>query len=956
METFLGNVARFLYGEYGEDVSSVGIIVPNVRSRLFLLDELGRLIRRPLWQPRYYTIDDLMCQASGLAPADRVKSVVELYKIYSKYHQEKFDSFYFWGEMLLNDFDQVDQYMVNADMLFTNLSDLKGIDTTEDYFNSEQKAVVRRFWETFGAEESYSPEKRDFLRIWQTLGVIYHEFRQSLRQLGLAYPGMMQREAAERIKLGEASLAGGGPYAVVGFNALSKCEKVLFDHIQKSCGAEFFWDCDDYYVRDKRQEAGAFIRENMYRYRQPAGFVNRCDNFRRNKNITAVSSPSSVLQCKQAGDFLRRVAERQGKADKETAIVLTDESLLVPLLYSLPEEAGTVNVTMGYPLRQTLAYSFVERLLKLQTHTRLKGEENAFYHADAMGILTHPFVIELDKENASVIAETIASRSMIYVKESVFRCGTIIETVFTKQNEWRQVSDWIVSVLCAVADSFAGKEERGMMGEYASLIADTLRRLSNSIESCGMEMEMPVFASLVRRMLQNQRVPYEGEPLKGVQIMGMLETRNLDFENVIILSLNDDNFPGTPASSASFIPYNLRLGYGLPVPQLQDGIYAYYFYRLLQRSSNVELVYNSRNDDNGSGEQSRYIYQLEYESPHKVVRKEIGLDVGIAAPEPILVTKDSAVMDRLSGYLDGRGGTMSPTALNTYLACPLKFYFRYVAGLQSSDEVAEDIDMPMFGTILHKTMELLYRPLVGIPCPSQYICSLINSPKVAEAADKAIGEVYFRGETVNPEDYEGSLLMVRDIVIRYVNGNLLPFDSRLEGCTITALEKRLSAEFRFGKGDKGGHWVTFSGLADRIDRLSDSAVRIVDYKTGSPHRDFAGVGTLFGENSQERDPAVLQTLLYSLIVTRMQGKGQIEGKTVCPALYYVRLMNQPDYSPLLNIRDGKSITGYELYGSEFEQYLDKLLSELFDPSVPFRQCEDTRPCDYCDFVPICRRN
>lgn len=955
METFLGNVARFLYGEYGEDISSVGIILPNVRSRLFLLDELGRLIKRPVWQPRYYTIEEMMGRVSALAPLDRVRGVVELYKIYSRYHQEKFDSFYFWGETLLDDFDQVDQHMVDARMLFTNLSDLKNIDGALDYFSPDQKAVVRRFWETFGTEErEYSSEKRDFLDIWQSLGKIYEEFQDRLLELGLGYKGMMERKAAESIKEGYSDLSGGGSYAVVGFNALSKCERVLFDHLQNSCEAQFFWDCDDYYVKDKRQEAGTFVRENMLRYQQPQGFRNRSDNFSQPKKITVVSAPSGVLQCKQAADFLRHVRECQGKADKETAIVLTDESLLVPLLYSLPQEAGTVNVTMGYPLRQTLAYSFVERLLKLQTHTRLKNGENSFYHADVSGILTHPFIMELDSANASEINAQITARSMIYVRESVFRRGTIIETLFTKKDEWREVADWIIEVLSAVAASFAAKDEKRMMNEYAGLIADTVRRLSNSIEGCGVEMDIPVYSSLVRRMLQAQRVPYEGEPLKGVQIMGILETRNLDFENVMVLSMNDDNFPGASASSASFIPYNLRLGYGLPTPQVNEGIYAYYFYRLLQRASNVELVYNSRNDDSSSGEQSRYIYQLEYESHHRIIRRNIGLDVGISAPESICVDKNEGVLQRLAQYLDGGGGTISPTALNTYLSCPLKFYFRYVAGLQAEQEVSEEIDMPLFGTILHKTMELLYRPLVGIPEPAGRIRSLIGSTAVSQAVDKAIGDVYFRGDVANPDEYEGNLLMVRDIVLRYVNGNLLPFDGSLERYTITALEQRLTADFRFEMLD-ASHWVTFSGLADRMDRLSDSVMRIVDYKTGSPHVDFAGVGTLFGENSKERDPAVLQTLLYSMIVTRMQERGEMDGSGVRPALYYVRLMNQPDYSPLLNIKDGSSITSYEPYRIEFEHYLAGLLSELFDPAQPFRQCEDTKPCNYCDFIPICRR-
>lgn len=952
MDTFLGNVARCLYDELGDGISSARILLPNARSKLFFLDELGGLIRRPLWQPRYVTVDDLMCELSGFAPADRVRAVVELYKVYSRYHKETFDSFYFWGEMLLNDFDQIDKYLVDAEMLFSNLRDLKELEGDLGYFNEQQRAVIRRFWEAFGSEEAASGEKRDFLNIWCSLRTIYREFRERLADMGMAYAGMMYREAAGRLRRGEATVDDGHPVAVVGFNALSECEKVLFDHLRSACGARFFWDCDDYYVRDRHQEAGLFVRENLARYGQAPGFVNRTDNFGQAKEVAAVSVPSGALQCKYAADFLRSVIERQGYAGKETAIVLTDESLLVPLLHALPPEAGEVNVTMGYPLRQTLAYSFVARLLRLQTHTKTKGGTTAFYHADVTGILTHPFVMEADPEHAARLNGEIVARSRIYVKETDLACSPLLETLFRACGTWQEAAQWAIAVLSAVAGNGEGEEGR-MRREYAGIIAETLRKLANSLEGCGVEMDIRVFASLARRMLQNMRVPYEGEPLRGIQVMGILETRNLDFCNVLILSMNDDNFPGSPAASSSFVPYGLRLGYGLPTPQHHDGVYAYYFYRLLQRAGRVDMVYSSRTDENSSGEPSRYIYQLEYESPHRVVHRQIGLDVGIASPEPIEVVKDAAVMRRLESWLGDEGEPLSPTALNTYLDCPLKFYFRYVAGLKPEDEVSEEVDMPMFGTILHKAMELLYEPLVGVASPADRIGALIGSETVTAAVERAVSEVYFHGEEVPRSEYEGNLLLVHDIVIRYINGNLLPFDSRLEGFSVSALEQRLTAPFAFGP--EGRKTVTFSGLADRVDRLEGGRIRIVDYKTGTPHTDFVGVAALFGQAAAERNPAVLQTLLYSLMVTRMQAAGQMEGTDVCPSLYYVRLMNRPDYAPLLNLKDGRSITGYAPFREEFEACLGELLSEMFDEAVPFRQCEDAKPCAYCDFAPVCRR-
>lgn len=966
MTTFLGNVARYLYERYGDEVASLQIVVPNTRTRVFLLDELGKLIARPVWEPHHATVDELMRELSGYAPVDRVRAVVELYKIYAARHAESFDTFYFWGEMLLGDFDQIDKYRVDADMLFTNLGDLKAIDGGLQYFNEEQREVVRRFWETFGAEENYSDQKRDFLTIWQSLGDIYHDFRQRLADQGLAYTGMMHREAADRLRRGEASLADGRRVVVVGFNALSECEKALFDHLRDACGAEFFWDYDEYYLKDTHQEAGLFMRENRVRYPAPIGFANETNLFRRPKRIEAVSVPSGALQCKYAADFLREVMRRRAEAGekaapgKETAIVLTDEDLLVPLLYALPEEVRAVNVTMGYPLRQTLAYSFTDRLLRLQTHTRLKRGEVAYHHADATGLLTHPFVMEREAEQAAALCERIVTRSQVYVRESELPSEGLIGRIFHKYDDWRPMTEWVIGVLSAIAAPVgpeADEAERAdwrMRREYAGLIADTLRKLHHSLEDCGVELDVPVYVSLARRMLQNLRIPYEGEPLQGVQVMGILETRNLDFDNVLILSMNDDNFPGNPSASSSYIPYNLRLGYGLPTPQHHDGVYAYYFYRLLQRAGTVSMVYSSKSDENSSGEPSRYIYQLEYESPHEVEHVEVGLDIGLSVAEPVTVPKSEAA-DRLGEYLDGGGATLSPTALNTYLDCPLKFYFRYVAGLKPDDEVTEEIDMPMFGTILHKAMELLYQPLVGKAEPAGEIGRLIRSEEVLQRVNEAIGEVYFHGEQVSEEAYEGDLLMVHDIVVRYINGNLLPFDSRLQGFTISALEQPLAAPFAFEAADGVRHSVVFKGLADRVDTLTDGRIRIVDYKTGTPHADFASVEALFGAESKGRNNAVLQTLLYSLIVRHMQQTGELPGWEVCPALYYVRLMHRDDYAPLLNIKNGGSITGYAPYADEFEERLRGLLAELFDPERPFVQCEDATPCAYCDFAAICRR-
>lgn len=985
MNTFLDNTAKSLYKRYGGDISSFKLILPNVRSRLFFQDSLSKVIDKPVWQPEYLSVDDLMSTVADTRLADRVRAVVELYKVYSRHHKESFDSFYFWGEMLLNDFDQTDKYMIDADMLFANLRDLKNMGNDLSYMTEEQLRIISRFWDSFGEPSDYSEHQKRFLTIWNTLGSVYHEFRERLRQAGVAYQGMAYRDAAEIIKSGEGGLETGAKYAVIGFNALSVSEKILFDHLRTVHEADFFWDTDDYYIRDKNQEAGLFVRENVKRYLQPSFFVNPTDNFSRTKDIRAISTASDSLQCKYAAQFIKRVIERDGVADKRTAIVLTDESLLVPLLYSLPEEVDNVNVTMGYPLRQTLAYSFVERFLKLQEHARDRKGEYAFYHSDVTGLLRHPFLLGADRENADRISSETVLKSRVYVKESNFAVGGLIETVFRKHDSWQQVGQYIIEILSMIDFSAIGSygntdtdgekratRENILQREYFGSIAECVRKLTNSLEGCEIEITVGVFSSLLKRMLQSLRIPFTGEPLKGVQIMGILETRNLDFDNVMILSMNDDNFPGNPSAASSFIPYNLRVAYGLPTPQHHEGVYGYYFYRLLQRATNVDMVYCSKNDEKSSGEKSRYIYQLEYETYHRIEHISANVDVNLSAPEKIVVEKNEKVMSGLERFLEPddnsyaedesenrrpNSRSLSPTAFYAYIECPLKFYFRSVAGIKVDDEISEEIDTPMFGTILHSAMEQLYTPLKNIYEPSAHIEALIDSRAVTDAVNRAIIKEYFKDddpENGDDSDFEGEVLMIRDIVCQYINNNILPYDAQLRRYSIMELEKELSTAIPVMINGEVKR-VRFYGKADRVESLDNGIIRIVDYKTGTPNLEFESIEQLFGDEPKKRNSAAMQTMLYSKMVSDMQRQGIISGTDVSPALYYVRNMNMENYSPQLKFKKGEPVERFSDCESEFVNLLSEKLIELFDKNGVFYQCDNINICKFCDYVYICDR-
>ncbi len=957
MRGFLDEVAGSLYARYGEQLSECRVLFPSRRARLFFTEALAEVAQRPMWQPEWVTIDDLMSEISGLRQAERVRLVTELYKVYSHYHNEPFDKFYFWGDMLLTDFDTVDKYLIDAQQLFRNITDLKELEADISYLTPRQLEIIRHFWSALGEECDLSEEKRRFLALWRTLGPIYSEYRQRLTSLGIAYGGMVQRAAVERMERGEFGFDGPRHYVVAGFNALSECEKRLFKFLQNNTRCDFYWDFDTYYKESHEQEAGMFVRDNVVAF-PPADDISHDNMLGGDKHFSVVSCISNAVQCKYVAKLLLemrdRLRRRTGCADarlgKETAIVLTDENLLLPLLYALPDDIGKVNVTMGYPLKSTLAYTFVERLIELQAHRRRRGEGWAFYHTDVEGLLAHPYVAESDSTLTRQMAEDIVRQRRIAVEEGWLHRNGLLEKIFRAAEDWQSLSDYIVEVVAEVARCpYEGNDARQRV-EFLAVIAEELARLKNSLQGCDIELTPEIYASLLRRHLQTLRIPFEGEPLEGVQIMGILETRNLDFENVIILSMTDDNFPGNLLGASSFVPYNLRAAFALPTPEHHEGVYAYYFYRLVQRASRIEMLYCSHADDKSTGEPSRYIYQIDYESGFKVQRTEVGVDVNLAETKSIEVAKDERVMARLGEFVSPESRSyLSPTAFFRYVACPLRFYFHSVARLESDEEVSEEVDAPMFGNILHDAVQTLYEPLKGVRHPAAELGRLLEGDTVERAVERAINDKLLNDERATTEEYSGNLLLIKDIVARYIRGGVIPYDMAHDNFAIHDVESDVEFGFPF-RSAAGEVKMKFSGRADRIDSLDDGTVRIVDYKTGAPHLEFDGIDALFNGEGRQRQSNVLQTLLYSMMVHRSRG---VE---VTPALYYVRALNAADYSPLLVDRErGDEALRYTSCADDFEEHLRATLEEMYNPAIPFRQCDDADTCTMCDFRAICRR-
>ena len=967
MSTFVEEVATALYKKYGDEVSSLTILLPSKRARLFFAESLSALATKPIWEPTYSSIDELMCNLSGLRRADKIRLITELHHIYSKYHKEEFDTFYYWGEMLISDFDMIDKYDIDASQLFSNIYDLKELESDDSYLTEEQRSILNRFWATLankhGKITDSTPTRKAFLDIWRSLNTIYEEFRNRLRSLQLGYSGMIYRDAIERLERGEAEADLSQRYIFVGFNALSKCEQRLMKYLAEQGVAEFYWDKDDYYASDRNpQEAGMFIRENDCGVLRGEEGISH-DNLRNIGSIEVVSAVSNVAQCQYVVDILKKIAaqSKDGKLSKDTAIVLTDENLLMPLLYALPEsmkverytdkngverEKPAINVTMGYPLRSTLAYSLIERLLDLQKHAHQNTNgDTTFYHADVDGLLSHPYIADDNAKQYTSIREHIVKHKLYQVGTDILHTTPLLQCIFRKPSGWRDLYKYILEVIDIVSTLNIDGEESAFRSEFLATIYDSVVKLANVVDSCG---EVKGFTddiarSLLRRHLQAERIPFTGEPLEGLQVMGILETRNIDFRNVIILSMTDSNFPGNRSADHSFIPYALRYGFELPTAEHHEGVYAYYFYRLISRAENLYMLYSSQADDKSSGEPSRYIRQLEYESNFPIQHKSVSIDVKFTDQSMREVVKEGRILEELQKLLNE--GTISPTAFSTYVKCPMQFYYKYIEHLRIDEELEDNIDALTFGNIFHHAAELVYQDLKN----QQPIGELLKRKlkKVDEYVDQAISQIYFkRKDGVLPE-LSSEMQIIRNIIRSYLGKNVMAYDIKHSDFCVMHTERVIDCEFDFDIEGKT-HTVKFEGKSDRIDSLDSGAIRVIDYKTGKPDSKYTSIHNLFHSNRViERNDKIINTLLYSMMLSHNTGRD------VVPELYFVGAMSREEFSPSL-IANKEPLTSYSECCTEFEEEVEATLSELFNPKIPFRHCVDDGNCSYCDYATLCK--
>jgi CRISPR/Cas system-associated exonuclease Cas4 (RecB family) len=968
MKSFLKETATYLYNTYGKTLSDSCVVFPNRRAVVFFSEQLATLSKKPMWSPAFVTISELMQDMSGgLQIADSLNLIFELHQVYNsvrKSHQS-FDEFYYWGEILLNDFDDVDKYLVDAADLFQNLSALQNMQDMFDHLSDEQQQAIRQFWNSF-TPGTKSPQQEDFISVFSVLNTIYNRFKDRLKQENKAWEGMVYRQAVENMEKDSKSELPYQKYFFVGFNALNNCEKALFTYLKKLNRAEFFWDYDNYYLKNKQHEAGHFIRENVKLFPMPEGHTITTTHIEKApKDIQIYAIPAKAGQTRIIGEILETFNPAGPVSIQQTAVVLPDENLLIPLLYSLPDYIDSVNVTMGYPVRNTPVYGLLQHIFSLQLTTRKDQHGNLlFFHRHVLTILNHQYVSNFSDENPARLINSIITHNKILLSPDELGLDALSSLIFKPVTEGQVLGDYLLSIIYTIFKKLTEKgseSEAGDAGrlekEYIYNIYLTIKRLNDILISNKAILKKETYIRLLQKLLQTGTVPFIGEPLKGIQIMGLLETRNVDFENVIILSMNEGVFPGN-SSPLSFIPYNLRHGFGLPTIENQDSIFAYYFYRIIQRARRVALVYNTQTGGLESGEHSRYIYQLKYEKAFHPVEHTITFNITEQQNKPISVTKTPEIMKKLAVYTEGAAETknLSPSALNNYIDCSLKFYYRYIAGISEQDELMTDLDNALFGTILHDSMYLLYGAgeKTHLKASDLEVLSA-DDKKIRKAVRQAYAKNFLHAA---PADWQEGLIqgkntIILEVITEYVK-KLIEADIRNAPFTVTGLEKILwrSLELRQGNNTIS---VRLGGQIDRIDQRGDS-VHIVDYKTGKEKLRFRDIEDLFSGGNDKRNNAAFQILLYCWIY---EAENQ-EGHKLVPDLYFVKKLYEESFSTRIEkLNQSKKYEPIQEFKPEetaFLSNLKQILEEMFDPEIPFSQTDNEKICSYCDYNKICHRD
>ncbi len=967
MQSFLEKTVDYLHKKYGDDVSELCIVLPNRRAGLFLKTQISKKLKKTFWSPEILATEDFVSLLAELEVADSTTLLFELYetvKAVGKRDIETFDEFSKWGQILLSDLNEIDRYLVDHKQLFGNLKDIKELEA----------------W-SLNSEETLTDFQKQYLEFWKLLGEYYQNFSQRLLSQHQAYQGLAYRIVVDNVE----ERVGKHPWKKIifaGFNALNKAEEEIIEKLLNADKAEIIWDTDSYYIKNVNQEAGRFIRK----YNQSGKFSKLLSSDKQagdrnitieetllsteKKLITVIGAAKNVAQAKVAGSLVDEI-KKTDPLLKATAIVLADENLLFPVLHSLPENLKDINVTMGYPLKNTPVAGYFDLVFAMHENGLKLAQEKtnySFYHSDVLKLLSHAYtataLLSVSQEyKIRAVLQAIQQRNIVFVGlkmlESIFaefHCEEEFKVLKGIFLHWQIPSDAIKCVHYLIETLKNGivlqqdkndENKASLELEYLFAFTKIIKRIEVlMIEYPSSISDLKVLRSIVNQIVRSSTLPFYGEPLMGLQVMGMLETRTLDFENVILLSCNEDILPSGKAVN-SFIPFELKRVFGLPTYGDKDSIFSYHFYRLLQRATNIHLLYNTESDALGSGEKSRFLTQLIYELP-KVNPNVIITEKLVSIPiinngfnTAISIEKSAPVMEKLK--LKSEYG-FSPSLLNIYRNCSLQFYFHAIAGLREADEIEDTIGADTLGNVIHEALELFYRPHVG---KKIQITDINEMKKQAESTTLTL----FMKQSSGTEVSYGKNLLTLKVALKFIH-NFLDTEiasiqkAEKEGTPIIikALERELESDIMVGTN---AIKVKVKGKADRIDTLG-STTRIVDYKTGLADNKELKLEDWDDLRTNSDLAKSFQLLTYAWLY---QKENPVIKENIVSGIVTFRELSAG--LKTVKVKDSANLN-IEVLG-DFEKQLQLMLSEIMDTKLRFTQTKEVDNCEYCSFKGICNR-
>lgn len=920
-DTFLDKLSAIILSQSDIELSNCLIVLPNKRAKVFLLESLKNQLETTSFAPTIISVEDFIQDISGLRTIDPIELLFEFYEVYlsvtEKSKQQTFEEFATWAKTAIQDFNEIDRYLLDPNHVFSYLEDIEALKRWDLQPQDKTKLITTH------------------LEFWAKLPLYYESFYKHLLKKGIGYQGLLYREAVKNLATFTTTITNQIFFA--GFNALNQAEERIFKHLANENKAKIYWDIDEVFLNDSYHDAGLFIRKFKKEWKP---FVNQdfewvVNHFSEEKNIEIIGTPKSIGQAKIVGTIIEKIQSENPNLEK-TAVVLGDENLLLPVLYGLPESVDALNITMGYPSKNNPAQLLISKLFKLHTNAKQRNEKSyTFYYKEVLDILNHPLVEPYCKveEVVKVINNNnftfFSNQKLFSLYEEKYPKSEnkFFQLLFTRWDD--SISDILAnlnSILLTIKSYLSNDDaEEKVTKAFVYSVFKTINKLTNYHETYNQIESLPSLQAIYKQIIDLAEVSFEGEPLSGLQVMGVLESRVLDFENVIITSVNEGKFPAGKSQN-SFIPYDVKKELGLPTYKEKDAIYCYHFYHLLLRAKNIWLLYNTDNEGIDAGEKSRFITQLEIEKQpkHNITSTIYNAVLPEKAYEPVTIPKTDKIIARLHEIATDKG--FSPSSLTNYIRNPLQFYMQRILRINEADEVEENIAVNTLGTIIHNALEELYTPYLNQFLALHHIEAM--EAKIDEVILKHFKEIYKEGEIT-----KGKNLLAFEVAKRNVY-NFLQLEKKDveagQAIKVLLLEASLSCEIEV---KSLSFPIKIAGKVDRIEERN-GAIKIIDYKTGKVEANSLKISDFQDLTLDIKNEKIIQLLCYALMFENHELK---QNREVSAGIVSFKNMKN-GFLPfgLGKGKDAELVISTEIL-EDFKSELEKLIVEIFNPEIPFKE-------------------